>query len=83
MIWWLVKILVWAAAGYLASRLMKTTMPLWMNVVLGLLGGVAGSLVGGIIGLGSTNVIGSIIISTAGACLVIYLARIILPRIRK
>lgn len=83
MFWWIIKVLVWAAAGYLASRLMKATMPLWMNIVLGLLGGFAGSLIGGIIGIGSTNVIGSILISTAGACLVIYLARTFLPRIMK
>ena len=47
MIWsWIVKIALWALAGYLASKLMKDGKPQgWLgNIILGLVGGFAGSL---------------------------------------
>ena len=48
-----------------------------------LVGGAVGSLVGGWIGIRSTNTLGSIIISVAGACLVIALARMLLPKFKR
>lgn len=83
MFWWIVKIALWALAGFIASRLMQSSMSLLWNVVLGLVGGVIGSFVGRLIGVSATNTLGSILISVAGACLVIYLARIILPHIKR
>ena len=47
MIWsWSVQIALWALAGYLASKLMKDGKPQgWLgNIILGLVGGFAGSL---------------------------------------
>jgi uncharacterized membrane protein YeaQ/YmgE (transglycosylase-associated protein family) len=81
-LWWIIRIALWALAGYVASRLMKTDMSLIWNIVLGIVGGAVGSLVAGLIGLGSTNMLGGTIISIIGACLVIYLARLILPRLK-
>ena len=51
--------------------------------MLGLVGGAVGSLAAGLIGIGSTNMLGGTLISVAGACLVIYLARLLLPRIKR
>lgn len=82
MFWWIVKIALWALAGFGASRLMKSELSLPMNILLGLAGGALGSLLFGLVGLKSTNVLGSIIVSVIGACLVIYLARIILPKLK-
>ena len=48
-----------------------------------LVGGAVGSLAAGLIGIGSTNMLGGTLISVAGACLVIYLARLLLPRIKR
>ena len=56
MFWhWIVKIVLWALAGFLASKLMKDGKPEgWLgNVILGLVGGFVGSLLFGLIGLGS------------------------------
>ena len=78
MVWhWIIKIALWALAGYLASKLMKDGKPDgWLgNILLGLIGGVAGSLLFSLIGLGSRGIIGDILVSTVGACAVIWLFR--------
>jgi len=82
MFWWIVKIALWALAGLAASRLMNSENSLGWNILLGLAGGAVGSLVAGWVGIRSTNTLGSIIISVAGACLVIWLARMILPKLK-
>lgn len=82
MFWWIVKIALWALAGFIASNIMRSSLSVVFNIVLGLVGGVIGSFLAGLVGINSTKTLGSIIISVAGACLVIYLARIILPRIK-
>ena len=82
MFWWIVKIALWALAGLAASRLMKSEGSLLWNVLLGLAGGAVGSLVAGWVGIRSTNTLGSLIISVGGACLVIALARYLLPKFK-
>jgi uncharacterized membrane protein YeaQ/YmgE (transglycosylase-associated protein family) len=78
MVWhWIVKILLWALAGFLAGKLMKDGKPEgWIgNVILGLIGGLVGSLLFSLIGLGSNGFIGDVLVSTVGACIVIWLVR--------
>lgn len=79
MLWsWIVRIALWTLAGYLGSRLMKDGTPNgWLgNVILGWIGGALGSFLFGLIGIRSTEgMIGQILVSTAGACLVIWLVR--------
>ncbi len=82
MFWWIVKIALWALAGFIASNIMRSGLSVIWNIVLGLIGGVIGSFLAGLVGINATNTLGSIIISVLGSCLVIYLARIILPRIK-
>ena len=74
---WIIKIALWALAGYLASKLMKDGKPEgWLgNILLGLVGGVVGSLLFSLIGLGSRGLIGDILVSTVGACAVIWIVR--------
>lgn len=80
--WWIVKIALWALAGFIASNIMRSSLGVLWNIVLGLIGGVIGSFLAGLIGINAANTLGSIVISVLGSCLVIYLARIILPRIK-
>ena len=82
MFWWIVKIALWALSGFAASRLMNSNGSMIWNIVLGLVGGAVGSLVAGWVGIRSTNTLGSLIISLGGACLVIALARYLLPKFR-
>lgn len=78
MLWhWIVKIALWALVGFLAGKLMPEGKPsgwLW-NILLGLVGGVVGSLLFSLLGLGSNGFIGDIIVSTVGACVVLFLVR--------
>ncbi len=77
MLWsWIVKIVLWALAGYLGCKLMKGNPDgLLSNILLGLVGGLVGSLLFGLIGLGAKGIIGEIVVSVVGACLVIWLVR--------
>ena len=74
---WIIRIALWTLAGYLGSRLMKDGKPNgWIvNVILGWVGGIIGSFAFRLIGLGPKNMIGEILVSVAGACLVIWLVR--------
>lgn len=69
----IISLAVAALVGYLAGQFMNLKSAWYINIVLGLLGGFVGSIVFGLIGIDSSNIIGSIVISTVGACLVIFL----------
>ena len=70
------SLIIGGIAGWLAGQFMKGSgYGIWINILLGLVGGFVGSLVFGLIGLDATNTIGRIICATVGAVLVIALAR--------
>ena len=78
MLWsWIVKIALWALAGFLASRLMKDGKPQgWLgNILLGMVGGLVGSILCKIIGIDAYHGIWNILVSVGGACIVIWLVR--------
>ncbi len=77
MIWsWIVKVALWALAGFAASKIMKGRPDgLLSNILLGLVGGVVGSLLLSLIGLGSINGIGNILVSVVGACAVLFVVK--------
>jgi len=63
-------------AGWLAGRIMKSTgNGVLINILLGLVGGVVGDLAFGVLGLHADNDIGRFVMATAGAVIVIVLAR--------
>lgn len=66
-------LLVAALVGYLAGSFMGLKNKWYINIILGLVGGVVGSLVFGLLGLNDTNIIGRIIIDVVGAIIVIYI----------
>ena len=74
---WIIKIALWALAGFLASKLMSGGNPQgWLgNIILGLVGGVVGSVLCKLIGIDAYHGIWNIIASVGGACLVIWLVR--------
>ena len=73
---WIIKIALWALAGYLASKLMKgKPESLLTNILLGLVGGVVGSFLFSLIGLDSINGIGNIVVSVIGACAVLFVVK--------
>ncbi len=65
--------LIGCAAGWAAAKLNNLDSSNWVNnLILGILGSFVGSFVGSLIGIHSTNMIGSILVSIAGACLAIW-----------
>ena len=73
---WIIKIALWALAGFAAGKIMNgkpNSLP--ANILLGLVGGVVGSLLFSLVGLGSINGIGNIIVSVIGACVVLFLVK--------
>jgi uncharacterized membrane protein YeaQ/YmgE (transglycosylase-associated protein family) len=74
------SLFIGGVAGWLAGRLMKGGgYGLFINILLGLLGGFVGDLVFGLLGLRTTNLVGNLLAAVVGAVLLIHLAR----RLRK
>ncbi len=70
------SLLIGGVAGWLAGRIMKSTgNGVLINILLGLVGGVVGDLAFGVLGLHADNDIGRLVMATAGAVIVIVLAR--------
>ena len=72
----IITIVIGALVGWLAGLIMKTNHGFWMRVLLGIVGSFVGRLIAGLIGITAKQVsIGGILISVAGACLVVWLVR--------
>ena len=72
----LVAIIVGIIAGFLAGKIMNGSgYGLLMDLVLGFFGGMFGRFVLGLVGIGSRGIIGSILIATFGAVMLIWIAR--------
>lgn len=77
----LVTLLIGALCGWIAGLIMKVKSGFWLNCVLGIVGSFVGRFLAGIIGITANKVsIGGVIISVAGACLVIWLVRKLLGK---
>jgi uncharacterized membrane protein YeaQ/YmgE (transglycosylase-associated protein family) len=66
-------IIIGIAAGWLAERFMKRNDSIWINLVVGIVGSVLGSFVVGLVGIRAGGLIGSLVVSTLGAVLLLYL----------
>jgi uncharacterized membrane protein YeaQ/YmgE (transglycosylase-associated protein family) len=73
----LTAIIVGLVAGVLAGRIMHGGYGILMDLVLGMAGGLVGGFVLRLIGVGAHGLIGSILVSTFGAVLLIWLARML------
>ena len=68
-------LLMGGVAGWLASRLMNSEGSTLRNILLGLGGGVVGSIVLGIFGIAGRGLIGGTAVSVVGACILIWIGR--------
>jgi len=67
-------ILIGIAAGFLAGQIMKGKgFGLWINLLVGIVGGFLGGWVFGLLGLASSGIIGSLICATVGAVLLLFI----------
>lgn len=75
----LIWILIGAVAGWLAGVVMKSPGPFGLigDIVLGILGAFVGGWLLGMLGVAFGGIIGTIITAFIGACVLIFLARLI------
>jgi uncharacterized membrane protein YeaQ/YmgE (transglycosylase-associated protein family) len=70
------QIVIGILAGYLAGRIMRGRgFGILMDLLVGVVGSLLGGLVFGLLGLYSSNLIGSLVVATAGAMMLLYLVR--------
>ena len=69
-------IIIGGLAGWLTGKLMRGEgYGIIVNIILGIAGGVIGSLVFGLIGFQSTGMIGELITAIVGASILVYVVR--------
>jgi len=72
----LVPIVVGILAGFLAGKIMNGSgYGILMDLALGLIGGIFGRFVLGLLGIGASGIIGSILVATFGAVVLIWIVR--------
>lgn len=59
-------------AGLIASFIMNTKGGLIRNIIIGILGGFVGRFVLGLFGIAASNLLGTILVSAAGACILVW-----------
>ncbi len=75
---WLIVIAVGGVAGWLASNFMKSADSLLTNIILGIVGSIVASFLFGLLGISlGGGWIGLLISGFIGACLLIWLARML------
>lgn len=74
---WLMAIIIGGLAGFIAEKLMKSDQGLLMNIVLGIVGAIIGNVIFGALGIMTTGWLGYLIAGIIGACLLIFLVRLI------
>ena len=76
----IMTIILGGLAGWIAEKVMKFDTGLLMNVVLGIAGAVLGNFILRALGLSFGGLIGQLIVAVAGACVLIYVYRMVKSR---
>jgi uncharacterized membrane protein YeaQ/YmgE (transglycosylase-associated protein family) len=72
----ILAIIIGCLAGFLAGKILNGSgYGILMDLLLGFVGGIFGRFVFGLLGIGATGIIGAILISTAGAMMLIWTVR--------
>ena len=66
-------LIVGGIAGWLASTFMNKNQGILMNIVVGIVGAYIGGFLGGAIGLSATGFVGSIVMATIGAVILLWI----------
>ena len=75
MISFLLSILYGALAGWISSRIMKTTGGTLRNIITGIVGGMIGRFLFSLIGFYAHGFLANLIVSVVGACIFIYIGK--------
>lgn len=74
----ILTLLIGIVAGYGAGKIMNDTSDnMLVDCIVGVIGGFVGSFLFGLIGFKSTKLISSVIVSLIGACVVLYIKKLI------
>ena len=74
-------LLIGLAAGWIAGQVTKgKSFGLVGDLIIGVIGAFLGGILFGLVGLGSTNIIGSLITATVGAVAFLYILRFVKSR---
>jgi uncharacterized membrane protein YeaQ/YmgE (transglycosylase-associated protein family) len=74
---WIAAIIIGGIAGWLAEQFMKSNMGLLMNIVLGIVGAAIASFILSYFGIALGGWLGYLIAGFIGACLLIWIARLV------
>jgi uncharacterized membrane protein YeaQ/YmgE (transglycosylase-associated protein family) len=75
---WLLAIIIGAVAGWIAEKIMKGNHGLLTNIILGIVGAlVFNALLGLVFGWQTAGILGSLIAGVVGACLLIWIYRLV------
>ena len=82
--YWLWYILIGLAAGYVASLIVKGSgSGMLLNLVIGMVGGVVGGWLFSLMGIASTNMLGSLLTSVFGAIVLLLIVGLFTRRKRE
>ncbi len=73
-------IIIGIAAGWIAEQVMKREHGLFTNLIVGVVGALIGGFLAGIVGIGFGGWIGSLLVSTGGAILLLWAYSLIKKR---
>ena len=74
---WIAAIIIGGIAGWLAEQFMKSNMGLLVNIVLGIVGAAIASALLSMFGIALGGWLGYLIAGFIGACLLIWIARLV------
>ena len=77
---WIAAIIIGGIAGWLAEQFMKSNMGLLMNIVLGMVGAAIADAILSMFGIALAGWVGYLIAGFIGACLLIWIARLVMGR---
>ena len=79
---WIAAIIIGGLAGWLAEQFMKSDMGMLMNILLGMIGAAVASAIFGFLGIGfgGDAWIGYLVAGFIGACLLIWIVRMVKGR---
>ena len=70
-------IIIGVLAGFIAEKVMNRDHGFWMNLIVGLVGSLLGGFLAGMLGIHFWGWIGSLVISSLGAILLLWLLGLI------
>ena len=74
---WIAAIIIGGIAGWLAEQFMHSNMGLLMNIVLGVVGAAIASAILSLFGIALGGWIGYLVLGFIGACLLIWIVRMV------